>query len=813
MASGQGSTTLTVLLIDEDPAASRVVRAALVPPRFTTAVATRPLDGLRLAARQKPQLVLMELRHSQGSGLELARKLMVAPETRGSAVIVFTMERSISARLEALQAGAAGFIAKPIDGPRLAQRMGEIVDVLYQHGLPHDVSQMPGAGELLAQLRGVEQSGKAATIEAIAAGSNARISMAGGQLLDLQLDGRRGEPALEALARRGDWQVAVVGRGGVAQRPSLSPLARPMPAPPTPAPLPSNPVFDDLNELDLNELDVSNEEATMIERGGGVQEVLETREVPTGSEPWVADSAPSAPVSSPQPAAAFDMIPLDEDDDDERTQAAGAPVFVSSPSSASPPRAFAPPTAAPKSAPALDDDDLVGFEEDEPTREAAARFRPIVDDDEPAREVVVPVAQLGPDGLPIAAEAATPSGIASTPETRRAWLEAMGNPPLLLVIPDHMARPVFEATARQQGFAPLVATTGVEAFQAIVERRPAAVICDAALPDAEGKALLAGIRCDFRVRETPFIIVDVARMTAVLNQSGAGAVKPMFDGLAMALTPRCELFDGLTAERPELSGWVEPVGTVQLLETLGAAKVSGRLSLRVGDTRSAEVIFGRGEVCGVTVNAPQLSVGPLAMLQLIGFEWQEFAFVCENADAGRVPLGDLSSLVRTACDQNNALLARLHAEGLTMPEVLIDRGCLDGYLMEQPPQRYELLIQLVEGKPGRELAEAHVAADVSLKSVLFELRRKAVIRPQSLRPTRGEEIQWSVFEPKVVNLPSTTPDPVAPRPVRGPRRRRWPVVVTACLMTVVLAAGGFFLYRYIKVDGQLDRLLPWTSPK
>jgi CheY-like chemotaxis protein len=798
MASGPGSATLTVLLIDEDPASGRVVRAALVPPRYTTAVATRPLDGLRLAARQKPQLVLMELHFSQGNGLELARKLMLAPETRGSAVVFFSAERSVAARLQALQAGAAGFIGKPIEGARLSQRLDEIVQGLYSHGLPHDVSQMPGANELLTQLRGVEQSGKAVTIEAVAAGSNARISLAGGQLLDVQLDGRRGEPALEALARRGDWQVALAGRS-------------------TPAPLAAEPAFG-------GAVDVPDEEATMIE-GAGAPDPMKTTEVPTGSEPWRQQLGElGAPQDAMAPDDAFGLEPFDEDDEDERTQAAGMPIFANANASrpaaptprpppvapqpvvaVSPPRGFAPPTRpsslAPAPEPPPEDDELAGFEEDEPTRQAAARFRPIVDDD-PAPEVVVPAAQLGMQG-------AAAMAMVSGPEARQAWLDAMGKPPLLVVIPDRTARTVFEATARQQGYIPLVATSGATAYRAILEHRPAAVICDAALPDAEGKALLAGIRCDFRVRETPFIIIDVAGMTAVLNQAGAAAVKPMFDGLAMALTPRCELFAGLQAERPEVSGWVEPVGTVQLLQTLGAAKVSGRLSLRVGETRSAEVIFGRGEVCGVTVNAPQLAVGPLAMLQLIGFEWQEFVFVREAADAGRVPLGDLQALVRTACDQNNVLLARVHAEGLTMPEVQVDRGCLDGYLVEQPPQRYELLIRLVEGEPALALAEAKVAPDAALKSVLFELRRKAVIRPQSLRPTRGEGIEWLVFEASALAAPP--PELAVPKPVRGPRRRRWPVVVAACLMTVVLAAGGFFVYRYIKVDGQLDRVLPWTS--
>ncbi|MCK5799677.1 MAG: hypothetical protein KAI47_20950, partial [Deltaproteobacteria bacterium] len=457
-------------------------------------------------------------------------------------------------------------------------------------------------------------------------------------------------------------------------------------------------------------------------------------------------------------------------------------------------------------------DAMLGFDDDEdeePTRQAPARFFPIVEDEPAEREVVVPLEMLqGGERLP-AGGVDLSSGAASLPAARKAWLGATGNPPLLLVTSEVAARAVFEEAARQEGYEVVTVKTGAEAYASALARRPVAVICDIQLPDADGRELLLGVRCDFRIREVPFIIVAIKDMLPAINAQGVVAVRPVMEGLAQALGPRVDLFAQLRSGRDELQGFGESVGIVHLLNTIAAAKVSGHLSLRAGETRNAEVIFGRGEICGVTVNAPQVVVGPLAMLQLIGLSWQMFGFSLEKGDAGRVSLGRLSEIVEAACVQNNTFLARIYSEGMTIPGVEIDRVALDTYLHEQPAQNYEIMLRLAQGESARALAEEDVAPSGSLKSMLFEVRRCGGLRPLSLRPARGEcDVPWTVFSPHVAE--ASTPPALPETPVSR-RRRRWPVVLVACFTTVILAIGGFLVYRYVKVDGQIDKVLPWSG--
>lgn len=826
-----GSERRTVLLIDEDPAVARQVRAALVAPRFSTAVASRALDGLRLAARQKPHLILMEARFANGSGVEMARRLMVAPETRNCAVIIYSQERSLALRLHVLHLGAAGFIGKPIDASGLVQRIEGIMGQLMMYGLPSDVSKLPGAHQLLTLIKRAEEEQISGSIEVAAGGQRGVVALERGRATRIELGQLQGDEALEALARRGDWQVRFVApaASGPSGRPSAPTAAPPGGTGPTAAP-PGPSLAPQAALLGGADDDPPDEEATVIESGeGGLLgsgpmgrpparrvDPQETIEVPVGQFRGETPAWESA-----QPQAAFALAEFDDDDDDLATQAGAMPLLgdgaldnfrgsgEASPANRpaptfSPPvgraPAVSPPAAAsasarPYAAPPLadEDEDMLGsFEEDEPTRQAPAYFRPIVED-ESQREVVVPLSQLqqaSPTPAPLPTNAA---------DARGELLAALGAPPLLLVMPDATARGVFEAAIKQQGFNVLSARGAAEALALVLQRRPVAVICEAELPDADGRELLAGVRCDFRVRETPFIIVGTKAMAPALQQTGVGAVAPVLGGVMTALGPRVELFARVKLMAGEVGGRVEPVGLVNLLRTLGAARVSGRLHLRVGETRNAEVTFGRGEVCGVTVNAPQISVGPLAMLHLVGYEWQEYVFHPEPGDSPRVPLGDLVPLVETAMQQNNTFLARVYAEGTKLEDVQVERGALDAYLQTQSPQSYELLIQLVEGAAGGALAEAGAAPAAALKSVLFELRRRAVLRPLSLRPTRAEQaLSWGVFEPLIGEDPISE-ESWAPALTTGRRRRRWPVVLAACLITVLLALGGFFVYRYVKV--------------
>jgi CheY-like chemotaxis protein len=310
-----------------------------------------------------------------------------------------------------------------------------------------------------------------------------------------------------------------------------------------------------------------------------------------------------------------------------------------------------------------------------------------------------------------------------------------------------------------------------------------AIFCDVQLEEMTGRDLLAGIRTDFGLRETPFLMIDGEQLGSRLEQVGPSAVEPVLAGFDAALAPRVAAREQVRAGA-ELRGSLEQVGLGHLLRLLGRQGVAGHLYLRKGEERNAEVLISGGEIFGVTVNAPQATVGPMAMLHLLAYAWQDYLFQPAAIREDRVSLGDVDHLVASACQHNNLLVARLYQLGMQIPDVSVDRSALDLYLQGLAPDTLEPLIRLVEGEAAVQLAAADVAPAGLLKSMLFELRRAAVIRVESMRSFRSEN---GTAERSALGLAAP-----APR-----SRRRWPVAVAAGLGTVLLAAAGYLVYWHL----------------
>ena len=75
--------------------------------------ATDASSGIELVRGQRPDLVLIELELPDRSGTDLMREILtISPETK---VIMLAAEADESTQLQALQAGAGGFLLKSID--------------------------------------------------------------------------------------------------------------------------------------------------------------------------------------------------------------------------------------------------------------------------------------------------------------------------------------------------------------------------------------------------------------------------------------------------------------------------------------------------------------------------------------------------------------------------------------------------------------------------------------------------------------------------------------------------------------------------
>ena len=114
---------MKVLIIDDSADARTVARARLRPDGHEIISAQDGSEGLSLAARENPDLILLDLNMPDMSGLEVCRRLK-ADETTGSIPVIFlTGSDDTEDKVKGLDRGAVDYVTKPFDGFELRARV------------------------------------------------------------------------------------------------------------------------------------------------------------------------------------------------------------------------------------------------------------------------------------------------------------------------------------------------------------------------------------------------------------------------------------------------------------------------------------------------------------------------------------------------------------------------------------------------------------------------------------------------------------------------------------------------------------------
>jgi CheY-like chemotaxis protein len=99
---------------------------------FTVVVATDGEQGVAMAATERPDLILMDLRLPVVDGWQATRRLKSQPETRHIPVIALTADAMTGDREKALAAGCDDFDTKPIEMPRLLAKVRALLPKLEE---------------------------------------------------------------------------------------------------------------------------------------------------------------------------------------------------------------------------------------------------------------------------------------------------------------------------------------------------------------------------------------------------------------------------------------------------------------------------------------------------------------------------------------------------------------------------------------------------------------------------------------------------------------------------------------------------------
>ena len=124
---GEGSKTIRVLYVEDAAVIRDTISRLLGLSGYEVAYAKNGKEGLEMALRWKPDLVLMDLRMPVMDGYEAINQLKLHAQTRNIPVFVVSAWSGKKERNQAKLAGADEFFEKPPDLHRLISAIEKAV--------------------------------------------------------------------------------------------------------------------------------------------------------------------------------------------------------------------------------------------------------------------------------------------------------------------------------------------------------------------------------------------------------------------------------------------------------------------------------------------------------------------------------------------------------------------------------------------------------------------------------------------------------------------------------------------------------------
>jgi CheY-like chemotaxis protein len=112
-----------ILYVEDNEDNIYVLKNRLTRAGFTVVVAMDGEEGVAIAAQEQPDLILMDLSLPVLDGWQATQRLKAMPETRRIPVLALSAHAMSGDREKALASGCDDFDTKPVEMPRLLQKL------------------------------------------------------------------------------------------------------------------------------------------------------------------------------------------------------------------------------------------------------------------------------------------------------------------------------------------------------------------------------------------------------------------------------------------------------------------------------------------------------------------------------------------------------------------------------------------------------------------------------------------------------------------------------------------------------------------
>ena len=107
------------ILAVDDSRTALLLERTLLEPAFDVVTASTGEEGLKQAAAERPDLILMDVEMPGMTGLEACRRLRAAPATERTPIILVTCHSELESLEGAFANGCTDYVIKPVDGTEL----------------------------------------------------------------------------------------------------------------------------------------------------------------------------------------------------------------------------------------------------------------------------------------------------------------------------------------------------------------------------------------------------------------------------------------------------------------------------------------------------------------------------------------------------------------------------------------------------------------------------------------------------------------------------------------------------------------------
>ncbi len=194
------------LVIEDHPPTHKLFLDWLGEAGLATASAFDGPSGLELAARLRPQVVLLDLQLPGKDGWQVLTELKSRPETAGIPVVIISVTDE---RQPAISLGALEFLVKPVDHEQLLGRLRALQPRLFVRAGPAHVLVVdddPATRKWMTDVLAAEGLDVTATGSGPEALAEVRRRLPDLLMLDLLMPGMDGFGVLDEIRQRPEWR-------------------------------------------------------------------------------------------------------------------------------------------------------------------------------------------------------------------------------------------------------------------------------------------------------------------------------------------------------------------------------------------------------------------------------------------------------------------------------------------------------------------------------------------------------------------------------------------------------------------------------